>query len=124
MFGSHLSIAGGMHNALLAAEKLRLETVQVFTKNQQQWVAKPLEEGAIKEFRSHAERLGFGKIVSHASYLINLAAIDDGLWRKSMDAFVDEMRRCDQLGIPYLVIHPGAHCGSGEECGIGRVAEA
>ena len=124
MFGSHLSIAGGMHNALLAAEKLKMETVQVFSKNQQQWAAKPLDPSAIAEFRKHAERLGFRRIVSHASYLINLAAIDDGLWRKSIDAFVDEMRRCDQLGIESLVIHPGAHCGSGEECGIGRVSEA
>ena len=124
MFGSHLSIAGGMHNALLTAEKLRMETVQVFTKNQQQWAAKPLDPSAIAEFRKHADRLQFRRIVSHASYLINLAATDDTLWRKSIDAFVDEMQRCDQLGIESLVIHPGAHCGSGEECGVGRVAEA
>jgi deoxyribonuclease-4 len=124
MFGSHLSISGGMHHALLAAEQLSLETVQVFTKNQQQWAAKPLEEAAIQIFRSHAERLGFAKIVAHDSYLINLASADPVLWEKSIAAFREEMRRCDQLGIAYLVTHPGAHCGSGEACGIGRVIEA
>ncbi len=113
-----------MHNALLAAERLKLETVQVFTKNQQQWAAKPLEVGAIREFRDHARRLKFEKIVAHDSYLINLASKDDVLWEKSIAAFREEMRRCDQLGIAYLVTHPGAHCGSGEACGIGRVVEA
>ncbi len=121
MFGSHLSIAGGMHLALLAAEGYGMETVQVFTKNQQQWKAKPLEEGVIREFRNHAERLGYGHVVSHDSYLINLAAKEDFLWERSIEAFVDEMQRCDLLGIPYLVTHPGAHVGSGEEAGIARI---
>lgn len=124
MFGSHLSIAGGMHNALLEAEKLKLGTVQVFTKNQAQWVAKPLADDAIATWRTHADRLGFKRIVAHDSYLINLAAKDDALWNKSIDAFEVEMQRCDQLGIGYLVTHPGAHCGSGETCGIDRVIAA
>jgi deoxyribonuclease IV len=124
MFGSHLSISGGMENALLAAEKLALQTVQVFTKNQQQWAAKPLDDSAIKTFRTHADRLGYQKIVAHDSYLINLATADPLLWEKSIAAFREEMRRCDQLGIAYLVTHPGAHCGTGEACGISRVIEA
>ena len=121
MFGSHLSISGGMHLALLAAEGYGMETVQVFTKNQQQWSAKPLDETVIRDFRSHAERLAYQHIVAHDSYLINLAAPVEALWEKSIEAFADEMRRCDQLGIPYLVTHPGAHVGSGEEVGIARV---
>src|SRR5215218_2797224 len=124
MFGSHLSIAGGMHNALLEAEKLKCDTVQVFTKNQKQWAAKPLEAGAIAEFRSHVERLKFSKVVAHDSYLINLAAADAGMWAKSVEAFGIEMERCDQLGIQYLVTHPGAHCGSGEACGVEKVIAA
>jgi len=124
MFGSHLSISGGMHNALLEAETLKLSTVQVFTKNQAQWVAKPLADDAIATWRTHADRLGFKKVVAHDSYLINLAAKDDPLWHKSIDAFEVEMQRCDQLGIAYLVTHPGAHCGSGEACGIDRVIAA
>src|SRR5689334_3767809 len=103
VFGSHLSISGGMHNALLAAEGYGMETVQVFTKNQQQWAARPLEEAGISEFRRHAERLEYWHIVAHDSYLINMAAADEGLWEKSVAAFAEEMRRCDQLGIAYLV---------------------
>jgi deoxyribonuclease-4 len=124
MFGSHLSIAGGMHHALLDAERYGMETVQVFTKNQQQWAARPLDPAAIRDFREQAQRLGFGHIVAHDSYLINLAAKDDPLWEKSIAAFSHEMERCDQLAIPYLVTHPGAHCGSGESRGIDRVIEA
>src|SRR5580765_2198905 len=108
MFGSHLSIAGGMHNALLDAEKLEFDTVQVFTKNQQQWKAKPLDPGAVSQWQSHRERLNFSQTVSHDSYLINLASPDDALWRKSIELFVEELARCVTLGIPFLVTHPGA----------------
>jgi len=121
MFGSHLSIAGGMHNALVAAEGYGMETVQVFTKNQQQWAARPLDLDVITTFRGHMERLRYGHVVAHDSYLINLAAPADALWEKSIAAFAHEMERCDQLGIPYLVTHPGAHVGTGEDAGIARV---
>jgi deoxyribonuclease-4 len=124
MFGSHLSIAGGMQNALLEAEKLGFDTVQVFTKNQQQWKAKPLDSAAVKDWHAHRDRLKFTQTVSHDSYLINLASPDDALWQKSIDLFVEELARCVTLGIPYLVTHPGAHTGSGEEAGLGRVAKA
>jgi deoxyribonuclease-4 len=123
MFGSHLSIAGGMHNALLEAERLEMTCVQVFTKNQQQWQAKPLDPAAIDAWKSHCSRLNFAHTVSHDSYLINLASPDDALWRKSIDLFVEELSRCIILGIPYLVTHPGAHTGSGEEAGLKRVAQ-
>ena len=124
MFGSHLSIAGGMFNALVEAEKLGMTTVQVFTKNQQQWVAKPLEQAAIDEWASHLKRLKFKQTVSHDSYLINLASPDPALRKKSTDLFVEELRRCATLGIPYLVTHPGAHMGDGEPVGLKRVAES
>jgi deoxyribonuclease-4 len=94
LFGSHLSIAGSMHLALLSAESYGMETVQVFTKNQQQWQAKPLDEAVIGEFRRQAERLEYGHIVAHDSYLINMAAADEGLWEKSIAAFAEELRRC------------------------------
>ncbi len=106
MFGSHLSIAGGMHNALLEAEKLGMDTVQVFTKNQQQWKAKPLDPAVISNWSTHRDRLKFKQTVSHDSYLINLATADDVRWRKSIDLFVEELIRCTLLGIPYLVTHP------------------
>ncbi len=124
MFGSHLSISGGMHQAIIAAEKYGMGTVQVFTKNQQQWKCRPLEEGQIAEWKSNLERVGFKKTVSHDSYLINLAATNDQTWRKSVDLFVEEIRRCQQLGIPYLVAHPGAHMGAGEEAGITKIAKS
>jgi deoxyribonuclease IV len=124
MFGSHLSIAGGMHNALLKAEEFGFATVQVFTKNQQQWKCKPLDQPCIEEWSQHRKRLKFKKTVSHDSYLINLASPDEMLWRKSIDLFVEEIMRCELLGIPFLVTHPGAHLGTGEEAGLRRVAEA
>jgi len=113
-----------MHNALLDAEKLGLETVQVFTKNQQQWQAKPLDAEMVAAFAQHAARLNFTQIVAHDSYLINLAAVLGELREKSMAAFSHEMERCNQLGITYLVTHPGAHCGQGEDCGLDKVIDA
>jgi deoxyribonuclease IV len=159
MFGSHLSVAGGLHKALLEAERLEFDTVQIFskspnswgmtpiekpdsrhkmkgsagdplgnqklfTKNQQQWKCKPLDSAACELWATERDRLKFKHTVSHDSYLINLASADDGLWNKSMDLFVEELNRCGILGIPYLVTHPGAHLGTGEEAGLKRVAAA
>jgi deoxyribonuclease-4 len=124
MFGSHLSIAGGMHNALLEAERLGMDTAQVFTKNQKQWRCPPLDPVVAKQWGEHRERLKFERTVSHDSYLINLASPKEEQRRMSIELFVDEVRRCDCLGIPYLVTHPGAHMGEGEEKGLERVAKA
>jgi deoxyribonuclease-4 len=124
MFGSHLSIAGGLHSAALAAEKYGMDTVQIFTKNQQQWRVKPLEDGPVGEWRAHTTRLKFEQTVSHDSYLINLASPDDRLWQMGIDLFVEELKRCMLLNIPYLVTHPGAHMDCGEEAGLKRVAQA
>ena len=124
MFGSHLSIAGGLHNALIEAEKLRFDTVQVFTKNQKQWACKPLEAGSVGDWKSHCKRLKFKQTVSHDSYLINLAATDASFWAKSVELFMEELRRCSALGIPYLVTHPGAHMGAGEQAGLTKVVAA
>ena len=124
MLGSHLSIAGGLHNALLEAEKLGMECAQIFTKNQQQWRCPPLGDEAIVNWRSHCDRLKFKKTVSHDSYLINLASPDPALRQKSIQLFMEELLRCSALKIPFLVTHPGAHMGEGEEMGLARVIEA
>lgn len=124
MFGSHLSIAGGLHNALLEAETLGMGTVQIFTKNQQQWQAPPLTDEAVAVWKGHRARLGFEQVVSHTSYLINLASPDPRLRRKSTDLLIEELRRCDVLGIPYLVLHPGAAMGQAEEVALTQVARA
>lgn len=125
MFGSHLSIAGSMVNALDEAERLQLDTVQVFTKNQQQWKAKPLDPGVVRAWRERVSGMGWaGRTVSHASYLINLGSPDDELWRKSIDLMTDEIERCEALGIPFLVHHPGAYTTSTREAGLKRIAAA
>ncbi|MBL8746624.1 MAG: deoxyribonuclease IV [Phycisphaerae bacterium] len=110
MFGSHLSVAGGLVNALTAAGALRLDTVQVFTKNQRQWSVPPLDAGAAREWLTELKRLGWAdRTVSHDSYLINLASPDDSLWERSIAAMREEIERAAALSIPFLVSHPGAH---------------
>jgi deoxyribonuclease IV len=114
-----------MHLALLEAEQLGLSCVQVFTKNQQQWKVKPLEAEAQALWHEHLQRLGWqGRIVSHASYLINLASPDDELWKKSIDLMRVEIERCEALGISFLVHHPGAFTTSSREQGLERIALA
>ncbi len=124
MFGSHLSVAGGLENALIEAQKLGFECVQVFTKNQRQWHAKPLTDEQVAAWKKHLKGSGIKKTVSHDSYLINLASTNRDTREKSIRLFVDEVERCEALGIPYLVTHPGAHLGLGEKKGLERVAKA
>ncbi|MCC7192697.1 MAG: deoxyribonuclease IV [Phycisphaeraceae bacterium] len=124
MFGSHLSVAGGLHNALIEAQRLDMDCVQVFTKNQRQWRAAPLSEESIREWNQHRKETEMDQVVSHDSYLINLAHSGEEPWRKSVEAFRDELQRCEMLAIPYLVTHPGAHLGEGIDAGIERVAAA
>ena len=115
-----------MVNALTEAESLGLDCVQVFTKNQQQWKVRPLDPDAVEAWRAGLERLGWGptRLVSHASYLINLASPDDELWAKSIDLMTVEIERCEQLGIRWLVHHPGAFTTSTREEGLVRIADA
>lgn len=124
MFGSHLSVAGGMHNALIEARRLAMDCVQVFTKNQRQWRGAPLSGECVREWNRHRKDTGLDHVVSHDSYLINLAHAGDEPWRKSIEAFRDELQRCEMLAIPYLVTHPGAHLGAGIDAGVKRVAAA
>lgn len=125
MFGSHLSIAGSMVNALNEAQGLGLDTVQVFTKNQQQWRVPPLDPAMTRDFVAKTNELGWqGRLVSHASYLINLASVSDELWQKSVDLMTVEIERCAELGITYLVHHPGSHKDSTLEHGISRILDA
>ncbi len=118
--GAHESIAGGVHEALLRAERDRCEAIQIFSKNGSQWRAKPLPQDEIAAFRRESERLGL-LILVHTSYLINLGGAGEVL-AKSIPAFGIEMERCEQLGIPFLVLHPGAHLGAGEADCLPRIA--
>lgn len=107
-FGAHLSIAGGVANALREARRLRCDTVQVFVKNQRQWQAPPLKPQDVADWHALRDSGAIEPVVAHATYLINLASADPALRRKSRQALADELTRCDLLAIPYLVVHPGA----------------
>ena len=121
LFGAHLSVAGGLCNAVTAATELGCATLQIFTKNANQWAAKPLADSDVTAFRKAVRAAKLRHVTAHDSYLINLAAPDDALFRKSLDAFTEELSRAESLGLAYLVTHPGAHTGSGTEAGIARI---
>ncbi len=123
-FGAHLSIAGGIHKALVSAEDLGCDCLQVFVKNQQQWSAPPRDPGEIERWRRTWRRSRLRPVVAHATYLINLASPDRDLWRRSVEAFAEEILRCAALRIGELVIHPGSHRGAGIAAGLDRVVEA
>jgi len=124
MFGSHLSVAGGLHNALIEAKQLRMDCVQVFTKNQRQWKVKPLTDEQIAEWFEHQKTTGITEVVSHDSYLINLASPKKETLDKSTNLFREELLRCEALKIAWLVTHPGAHMGEGEEKGLKRIIKS
>jgi len=123
-FGSHMSMAGGHHHAVRSAHRVGFSTVQVFTKSNNQWKAKPLTEADVSAFRDALAETGVSDPVGHNSYLINMASPDDALWNKSIDAMTYEVERGEALGLTDLVAHPGAHVGSGEEVGLARIASA
>ena len=121
LLGSHMSIAGGYYKSVKAAKEVGCDCVQLFTKNNNQWRAKEITEKDVDRFQSHLQDLGISHPLSHASYLINLGSPDDELWGKSVDAFVIELQRAEMLGIPYVVMHPGAFTTSTEAKGIRRI---
>lgn len=123
-FGAHMSISGGVSKSFARGESVGLDSMQIFAKNERQWTAKPISPEEATAFRVEQQRTGIHPVVVHDSYLINLAAPADELREKSIAAFADELERCAQLDIPYLVTHPGAHTGIGEEAGLVRVADA
>ena len=123
MVGTHMSIAGGLHLAVIEAAKYRCRAVQLFSKSSNQWAAKPLTEETVATWNEAIYRHPMLPVV-HDSYLINLASPDPALLEKSRKAFLEEIDRCDRLSIPYLVFHPGAHMGEGIDAGIARIAES
>ena len=132
LVGSHLSIAGGMHLAVEAAVRLGLDCVQVFTKNQRQWKVKPLGQAEVADFHAAVQAAGWHRdpqrrLVSHNSYLVNLASPDAAARARSRALQTEETERCEALGIPWCVMHPGAHLGTArdardEAAGIKRLA--
>lgn len=122
--GAHWSIAGGLHLALEEAARYRAGAVQIFSKTSGQWAAKPLTPEAVRLFRETQARLGPFETAVHDSYLINLGSPDPALLEKSFRAFVNEIERCEALGIPRLVFHPGSHLGEGESACLKRIASS
>ena len=125
--GAHVSAAGGVPNAPLNAKRIGATAFALFTKNQRQWAAKPLAEEEIRLFRTNCREAGYApeQILPHDSYLINLGHPEREGLEKSRDAFLDELQRCEQLGLKYLNFHPGSHLRkiSEDEC-IEKISES
>ncbi|MEK6643696.1 MAG: deoxyribonuclease IV [Planctomycetota bacterium] len=121
-FGSHLSVAGGLHLAFDTAVAVGCDCLAIFVKNQRQWKAPPLTQECIRLFRDAQVRTGIQPVIAHASYLLNLASPTSSGREQSIRALIDELQRCEALGVPSLVIHPGAHMGEGDDAGIARIA--
>ena len=122
--GAHQSIAGGFENAVIAAANYGFETVQLFSKNSNQWNAKPIDDESAAKFIEALKKTGIVKPLIHDSYLINLASPKEDLLAKSQKAFADELRRAAVLGIDAVVMHPGSYTDDTPENGLKRIADS
>lgn len=124
LIGAHTSAAGGAHNALIEGKSIGANTIQLFTANQKQWKGKPLTEAGIELFKETLEETHLKKIMSHASYLVNLGSPNPEMLKKSRVAFQEEVERCIALGISFLNFHPGAATESSRESCLDRIVES
>ncbi|MBN1677186.1 MAG: deoxyribonuclease IV [Candidatus Thermoplasmatota archaeon] len=124
MLGGHVSISGGLDKAPERARQATCDCMQIFSKNQMQWKAKPLDLEEAERFKENSKRFSIKETVIHDSYLINLGSPDKRLLRQSREAFLDEMARAKHLGVRNLIFHPGAHMGAGEQAGLKKIAES
>lgn len=124
MLGGHMSISGGLSEVPQNAKKLTCECMQIFSKNQMQWKAKPIDLEEAEKFIANSIEFGVKETIIHDSYLINLASPDRGLLKQSRETFLDEIVRAKHLGVRSLIFHPGAHMGSGEQAGLKKIAES
>lgn len=123
LLGAHMSVSGGLSTAFDRAQSIGINTMQIFTKNQNRWEQKPASAEEIALWFQRQAETGIAPVVSHAAYLLNLGTPDDALWEKSVKALVDELTRAEQLGLLGVVLHPGAHMNSGEEAGLARIVD-
>jgi len=121
LLGAHMSIGGGVHRAIERSCSINGTAMQIFVKNNMQWFARPLERAEILAFLRHTQRAQISAAFAHANYLINLAATNPQFHANSLRALAEELVRADQLELPFLVLHPGAHLGAGEEAGLDRI---
>jgi deoxyribonuclease-4 len=124
--GVHVSIAGSIDNAVDNAMELKCSAFQIFTRNPQRWEVKNLVKEEIEKFKAKlaSSKIDPAAVCAHMPYLPNLSSSKKDLYKKSMDTLVNEVKRCDLLGVPYLVIHLGSHLGAGTEVGIKNLVEA
>ncbi len=121
LLGAHMSIGGGVHRAIERSCSISCTAMQIFVKNNMQWFAKPLERAEIKAFIEHTQRCEIDAVFAHANYLINLSATNPQFHANSLRALAEELTRADQLELPFLVMHPGAHLGAGEQAGLDKI---
>jgi deoxyribonuclease IV len=124
LLGAHMSIRGGVSMAIERARSIRCTAMQIFVKNNMQWFARPLTREEIRAFLNHVQRGELPSVFGHANYLINLAATNPQFHANSIRALAEELVRADQLELPFLVLHPGAHLGAGEEAGLKKIADS
>lgn len=123
LLGAHFSIAGGLHKAFLIAQQYRCTALQIFTKNSTTWKERIVTDKEIDLFRKARREVGIKAIASHASYLINPASPEGRKHHLSKEALIHELNRSASLDIPYVVLHPGAHMGTGEKSACAKIAE-
>ncbi|MGH7797255.1 MAG: deoxyribonuclease IV [Candidatus Binatia bacterium] len=124
LLGAHMSIAGGVGNALLEGKKVDCDAIQIFTKSSRQWASKPYTKEEIEQFHINRRETGIGAVIAHDSYLLNMGSPEAALRTRSVAAFIDELERCETLGVANLIAHPGAHVGAGELDGIKTIAKS
>ena len=124
LIGAHMSIAGGVDRAPLRGRELGCACMQIFTKSNRQWAARALAEEEIRAFKRNCKETRIAPVIGHTCYLINLGSADSEIAKKSLDCFLLELRRAEQLGLPGLVAHPGAHGGAGETAGLRKITKA
>ena len=124
LLGAHMSIGGGVQMSIERARSIGCTAMQIFVKNNMQWFARPLTRQEIGAFLKHSQRHELLSIFAHANYLINLAATNPQFHANSLRALSEELIRADQLRLPFLVLHPGAHLGAGEEAGLEKIIES
>ncbi|MGB9695464.1 MAG: deoxyribonuclease IV [Caldisericaceae bacterium] len=121
ILGAHVSIAGGISNAPVNAHDATCDTIQIFTKNQMQWKVPPLNREEIRLFKQRMKKYRIASGTVHSSYLVNIASANEEIRSRSIEDLARELERADELGIPYVVFHPGAHKGMGEKEGLNKV---
>jgi deoxyribonuclease-4 len=119
-----MSIRGGVSMAIERARSIRCIAMQIFVKNNMQWFARPLSREEIRAFLNHVQRSELLSVFGHANYLINLATTNPQFHANSIRALAEELVRADQLELPFLVLHPGAHLGAGEEPGLEKIVDS